>query len=109
MRADAEHYIRFRPQFMAEREVDRQRVAIAYYATAAAISENRRLQEMRQLSHFRRRVERSAAGNDQRSFGGAQALGGRFDRVLVDRGGAQRQRGDRVYRAGTAPDIDGAF
>ena len=90
MRTDAEHHVRFGPQFVAERQVDRKRIAIAQHAAAAAIGENRRLQQMRQLRHFGCRVERSAAGDDQRPLGGAQPLGGGLECVFVDRRGAER-------------------
>ena len=67
MGADAKDDIGLGPQFAAERQVDRKRIAIAQDAAAPAIGEDRRLQQMRQPRHLgrsvlaRRRRRRSAA------------------------------------------------
>ena len=47
--ADGEHHVRFRPQFVAERQVDGKRIAIVEDAAPAPIGKHRRLQHVRQL------------------------------------------------------------
>ena len=47
VRAHGQHHVRLGPQVAADRQVDRERIAIVEHAAAAAIGEDRRLQEMR--------------------------------------------------------------
>ncbi len=98
MRAHGQHHVRLGPQVAADRQVDRERIAIVEHAAAAAVGEDRRLQEMRQARHLGGRVLRAATGDDQRPFCRAEALRRRLDGILVDRRIGDRQR--RLRRDG---------
>ena len=109
MRSDRQHHVRFGPEFVAERQVGRQRVAVVEDAAAAPVGDDRRLQEMREPRHLGAGVERAAAGDDERAFGRAETLGGGGDGVVVDRRLGDRQRRLRRDRPRLPPHVDRAF
>ena len=109
-RADRQNGVGVLPQPMPYRHVDGEPMRARHDAAAATVGADRRLEHLGELDHFGAGVERAAAHHDNRPLGGAQDLGGRRDRLVVDRFRRQWQRlvGQRDLAA-LAPGIERAF
>ncbi len=93
-----------------ERQRHRERAAAVEHAAAAPEREHRRLQQPRQFGDLGAGVLRAAAGDDQDALGFGETLGGRGDRIVVDRRlRRRRRRGRRRDRAALAPHVHRAF